>query len=228
MLRACGVEERLPLDLLDGERLDEAEMLGPPEWRRLLLGEVEAVRLGSSATEEGMADRPSPPKVVFPGAFNPLHAGHRRMVEIAREEIGRPVELEISILNVDKPPLDYLEIARCLAQFAPGQAVWLDRSATFVEKSQQFPEAVFVVGADTLRRIADPRYYGNDSAACRSALERIAARGCRFLVFGRSEEGQFVDLGSLSLPETLRNISTQVTEERFREDVSSTEIRRRS
>ncbi|MCR4412184.1 MAG: hypothetical protein NUV77_07130 [Thermoguttaceae bacterium] len=214
-----GLAERLPLDLVPGETVEASEIAAPQAWQDLLLGRRDAVRHGG---------RPATgrPAAIYPGAFHPLHAGHRHILEIAQELLGVVVEPEISILNVDKPPLDYLEIERRTAQFDCDQAVWLTRAATFDEKSRLFPGAVFVVGADTLRRIADARYYGDDPAACRAAIERIAARGCRFLVFGRSQEGCFASLDRLELPGLLRALCTGVPEERFREDISSTALRR--
>jgi hypothetical protein len=221
---ACGVAQQSPLDLLGGEQLIEARMTAPETWRDLLLGKTEALR--QRGIEKSAAGQETVPRAVFPGAFHPLHAGHRRMLQIAGKILAAPVEVEISILNVDKPPLDYLEIARRLEQFAAEQPIWLTRSATFEEKSRLFPGTTFVVGTDTLRRIADPRYYGGDASACRAAVERIAARGCRFLVFGRVEQGRIVDLADLELPRTLKSISTFVPETTFREDVSSSELRR--
>ena len=106
--------------------------------------------------------------------------------------------------------------------------MWITRLPTFEEKSRAFPGVTFVVGTDTLRRIAESRYYGSDAAACRRALERIAERGCRFLVFGRDPGEGFVALGDLALPEPLPSICREVTAEQFREDVSSTEIRKRT
>lgn len=215
---ACGVAGRLPLSLFAGEAVGEASIAAPEPWQHLLLGRRDAVRLGGSA-------QAGQPAAVYPGAFNPLHVGHRRIVQVASEILGAAVEPEIAILNVDKPPLDYLEIARRVGQFERSQAVWLTRAATFDEKSRLFPATTFVVGTDTLRRIADPAYYGNDAGACRAAIERIAARGCRFLVFGRSAEGRFVTLEELDLPEPLRAICAGVPQDRFHEDVSSTAIR---
>ena len=123
--------------------------------------------------------------------------------------------------------MDYLEIDRRLRQFPPEQAVWLTRAATFDDKSRLFPGATFVVGVDTLRRIADPRYYGNDRDFMLQSIERIIARGCRFLVFGRALGSSFIRLADLDLPEVLRRVSSEVPPEKFREDVSSTAVLRR-
>jgi hypothetical protein len=148
------------------------------------------------------------------------------MVEIAQQKLGAPVEFEISIINVDKPPLDFIEIQRRVAQFAPEQAVWLTRAPTFEEKSARFPGVTFIVGVDTLRRIADPRYHGGDPAAWLAAMERIAARGCRFLVFGREQEGRFVGLADLGLLPPLSDLCRDVPAEEFRDDISSTSLRK--
>ena len=213
---ACGVAERLKLDLLEGEQVEESRTEAPAEWQDLLLGNVENVCIHPTGR---------PPKLLFPGAFNPLHAGHRRMAQIAGEVLHEPVALEISIVNVDKPPLDYAEIGRRLDQFAPEQTVYLTRAATFEEKSRLFPGATFIVGADTMRRIAAPQYYGGNQAACQFALERIANRGCRFLLFGREMGAGFVRLADLDLPEVLQKLCREVPPDVFREDVSSTVLR---
>jgi nicotinic acid mononucleotide adenylyltransferase len=216
----CGLQSRLELDLLPEEHLESLTTLAPAAWQELLQGGRTVVRHGS---QPDPANRTS--NLIFPGAFHPLHAGHRRMAEVAEAMLGRRVEFEISIRNVDKPPLDYTEIQQRLAQFDPDQPVWLTRAATFEEKSHEFPAATFIVGADTIRRIADPCYYGGQPAM-HQAVERIAGRGCRFLVFGRLGPSGFVRLGDLDLPPALRAISIEVPAAQFREDVSSTELRR--
>jgi len=216
----CGVEGEIPLELCEGERVEHSEATAPAAWQDLLMERVDAIRHG------GPEDRPQRwPPAVFPGAFNPLHVGHRRMAAIAQKLLGVAVEFEISILNVDKPPLDYLELRRRTGQFDAAQTVWLTRLATFEAKSRRFPGATFVVGADTLRRIAEPRYYGGDARACRAALESIAERGCRFLVFARSEKGEVVTVADLDLPAPLPAICRQVPPEQFLEDISSTKLR---
>jgi hypothetical protein len=215
---ACGMDERLPLDLEQDEPVQRHETVAPPAWRDLLLERREAV----CVAECGEVAR-----VVFPGAFNPMHVGHRRMAELARERLGSEVHHEISIVNVDKPPMDYTEMEQRVEQFGEGRPVWLTRAATFEGKSSLFPGATFIVGVDTLRRIAAPKYYGHDVAARDEAIERIARRGCRFLVFNRDMGTGFVRLGDLDLPGALTALCEEVPPDQFREDISSTELRRR-
>lgn len=218
---ASGTGRRLPEALTADEEVQRLRFDAPKSWQDLLMGRIDAIR------RDGLPERgENAPKAVFPGAFNPLHSGHRNMAAIAEDLLGVPVDFELSILNVDKPPLDYLEMDRRSGQFEPPQTVWLSRLATFEAKSRRFPEATFVVGADTLRRIAELRYYDNSEATRRRALEQIASQGCRFLVFARAESGRLVRLSDLKLPEPLRSICREVPPERFREDISSTEIRR--
>ncbi|MGA2797802.1 MAG: CinA family protein [Thermoguttaceae bacterium] len=214
---SCGLEARLTLDLLEGENVEELRTVAHQPWQDLLLGKVEILSQGKTI--------PANPAILS-GAFNPLHVGHRRIAEVGADLLKKPVTMEITILNPDKPPLDYYEIDRRTAQFAPDQPLYLTRAATFEEKARLFPGATFLVGADTLRRIAMDRYYHNNPAACRTCLEYIARRGCRFLVFGRDMGTGFMQLADLDLPEVLRAICRDVPPEIFREDVTSTGIRK--
>jgi len=111
-----------------------------------------------------------------------------------------------------------------MVQFG-GEAVGLTRAPTFVKKAQLFPGATFVVGADTVERVGQVRYYGHE-AAMQQAIESIAAGGCRFLVFGRVIDGAFQTLEELRLPPRLAALCQGVPAEAFREDISSTELRK--
>jgi glycerol-3-phosphate cytidylyltransferase-like family protein len=156
-----------------GETIVQHTQAAESEWRQLLLGEVQCV--GCDAA----------PKVVFPGAFNPLHCGHVKMAELAAEKLGSGVAYELSITNVDKPPLDFVEInerMRTIREQDPAREVLLTTAPTFVEKARLVAGATFVVGADTVVRIADSKYYEGDERRRDAAIAEIAAAGCRFLV----------------------------------------------
>jgi len=217
---AAGLEDRLPVPLLPEEKIESSRAEAPTGWQQVLLGHTPALMVGQPPKAPSGRMR-----AILSGAFNPRHQGHRRMAEVAQQVYSLHVEYELSLDNVDKPPLDYYELDRRLGQFGPEEVVWLTRAPTFVEKADLFPGATFLVGADTLRRIADPKYYGS-RAACQEAWQRIAARGCRFLVFGRDWGIGFIRLGDLDLPEVLRSLCREVPPEQFREDICSTALRR--
>ena len=156
-------------------------------------------------------------------AFNPIHDGHRGMINSAREMLGQDVTLELSIRNVDKPPLDFLTMSeRCTDEYE----LVFSNAPTFAEKSAIFPDTAFIVGLDTIVRIDEPRYYGSETVR-NQALATMAARGVRFLVFGRQTGDSFNTLTDVSLSKTLEDMCSAVTEDQFRHDISSTEIRSR-
>jgi hypothetical protein len=168
------------------------------------------------------------PTALLPGAFNPIHAGHRALADTAAEILGLPVALELSIANVDKPLLAADEVQRRLLPLAGEAAVWLTHAPRFVDKAELFPGAVFVVGADTALRLVDPRYYEDDPARVPQALEHLRAHGCRFLVACRVDgAGRCVELADVPAPAGWREMFTAIPAQRFRLDLSSTEIRLR-
>lgn len=163
------------------------------------------------------------PKAIFPGAFNPIHDGHRRMAAVAARRLGTDVAYEICIRNVDKPPLNFYDMRQRRTQFDEGE-VWLTNTPTFVEKARAFGAVTFVVGTDTVSRIADPKYY--EDGALNEAIDELSDVGCRFLVFGRKEGQRFVTLDDLTLPKKLRALCDGVRETEFRSDLSSSFIRK--
>src|SRR5690606_3106112 len=140
------------------------------------------------------------------------------------ERLGCQVVWELSVANVDKPPLDYLAIADRTSQFG-SDAYLLTQAPTFVEKGRLLPGVTFVVGADTIERVGQTRYYNDEPAVRDTAIDELTELGCRFLVFGRQVGDQFQTLDELDLPPRLRSLCEGVAEEEFRHDISSSAIR---
>ena len=195
------------------DQIQRRQHVAPAVWSDLLLGKRSSLAIPEHT-----------PKVLFPGAFNPLHSGHEQMAELAAARCGAPVTFELSIINVDKPPLDFIELNDRLQQLA-GRNVLVTRAPTFAEKAPMAPGCVFVAGLDTVARIGMPEYYNHDASLRDAALAAVAAAGCRFLVFPRLYDGKFRTLAEAELPPALRALCDEVPESAFRADVSSTQLR---
>jgi cytidyltransferase-like protein len=129
------------------------------------------------------------------------------------------VMFEIGALNADKPPLPREEVLRRLAQFDVATnplfekygltniAVCITSEPLFLGKSYLFPGCRFVVGADTMVRLVNGKYYhdpprqstkADGTQECGpelqqhrgvtnmvAALTRVAENKCSFIVGGR-------------------------------------------
>lgn len=173
-------------------------------------------------------------KLLLPASFHPIHEAHREMARIASEMTGNTCHYEMSIINADKPPLTYTEIYSRLDYF--DQQVdfgsknegdlWITRLPTFVEKAREFAPVTFVVGADTARRICDPRFYGDSERNMLAALTEMRDLGVKFVCFARKVDGEICSGISDDTPEIFRTMAETVDPQTFVSDVSSTEIRR--
>ena len=61
--------------------------------------------------------------------------------------------------NVDKPALSYWHLERRIQGLKAAGSYVITSAPTFREKATLFPSACFIVGADTILRIDNDRYY---------------------------------------------------------------------
>jgi hypothetical protein len=228
LARACGIAATSPRSLLDAdehyaETVVAAGDMAVDTIDQLLAGELDRVTVQPDG--QMMLSAPQP-FLLFPGSFNPLHEGHLLLARVAEELRQQPLAFEISVTNVDKPPLAGETVRHRLAQFAWKSPVELTRAPTFLEKSRLFPGATFVVGADTADRLVAPKYYGDDEARMHDALAEIANSGGSFLVAVRIDAaGRVRALNDIPVPRRYADLFTEIPEHRFRSDTSSSEIR---
>lgn len=218
--QAAGAIRPPPLKLLKGERIvrrraaesDPVRMLGSGSARWVLI-EADG-RRRPDAKVKGL---------VYCGSFNPLHYGHEALAAEAARVTGLPVTFELAAVNAEKAPTSRGELERRLAQFWRRHRVAVTHSPLFAQKAELFPGCTFLVGYDTAARMVDRRFYGNRVAVRDRALGRILAAGCRVLVAGRLQGGQFKTLKDLSPPAWARKLFIELPE--FRADVSATDLR---
>ena len=122
------------------------------------------------------------------------------MKDLAEQETGKKIFFEICIQNVDKPPISYHQIKKTVMQFNDSENWVLTKAGKFSEKSKLFPNSTFIIGADTLVRIMDERFYESRKEMLKE-LEIFNENNNHFLVFGREYQGKFTTLADVQLPD---------------------------
>ena len=160
--------------------------------------------------------------IILSGSFNPLHEGHIELLKASSKEFKKNPLYEISIKNVDKSKINFNDLINRINQFKSLGKLVVTNSAKFEEKSNIFKKSIFVIGYDTALRLVDDKYYDDDF---RKSLKIIEKNNCSFLVSGWFINKKYKKPNNINFEEYdyLFNI---LSEEKFRIDISSTELRR--
>ena len=207
----CGVNNELPKLT---QKIEYEVFNSKPEWHALESGKKSLVH----STLE-------PSKLIFPGAFNPMHKGHKRIQKIAEERTRMPATFEISIGNVEKTLLSYFEIHKVLDQFKPDDRWALANAPTFADKARIFKDSTFILGIDTLIRMFDEKFYVDQKQMLES-IDIFNANDVNFIVFGRKIGDIYKTLDQVSIPTSIADRFQGIPESEFRLDISSREIKK--
>src|SRR5213075_904160 len=103
LARGCGIAAPSPRSLFDAdENYAETVVAAVDPIDRLLAGDLDRVTVQPDG--EMILSAPQP-FVLFPGSFNPMHEGHVLLARVAEQHTQQPLAFELSVTNVDKPPL---------------------------------------------------------------------------------------------------------------------------
>lgn len=165
--------------------------------------------------------------VLYPGTFNPLHLGHKGCADNAEalfieERHRKPQVVYATCINpAHKPPPTAVDLLRKASQMKGNNFLLTQNDALYIEKARAFPFATFVIGADVLLTLLDPKWTTDPKAL----IDEFVKLGTRFYVVGRVVQQQFV-----TLYHVINQYPGLLPEDNFqhlfgRWDISSTELR---
>lgn len=172
---------------------------------------------------DGSRQQASPSGLYLPTSMDPLHHGHKALMEAAEFADQGPEGSGSYLVEVDPPHKANPTLQDLLSKVAAARAdsqpiEFSSGEPLFLDKARARPGSVFAVGYDTALRLVDPSWGYNVSAM----LNELDELGTVFIVAGRLHEGVYKTVESIpecaSRTALFYPVPTRV-------DVSSTEIR---
>mmetsp|Transcript_13474 Transcript_13474/g.15643 ORF Transcript_13474/g.15643 Transcript_13474/m.15643 type:complete len:124 (-) Transcript_13474:36-407(-) len=117
-----------------------------------------------------------------------------------------------------------------MKQFITSQRrILVVRSPLFIHIARIWPSTIFILGYDTFTRLLLPKYYDNDPANVVKVLDEFRSTKAHFLVSGRYDANRQEYIvpdfdKDLEYPD-YKDLFSVLTEDEFRVDLSSTELR---
>ena len=179
LAKACGIDINIIPNGLYAHETFDVKFQSNEDARRIIM------------KDSGMyiSDEPRNNTInIYSGSFNPKHAGHDAIYDIASKVFNGPVYYELTIHNADKGMLDFVDINERLKQFIGVNQYILTAAPTTKQKidiiKNQYPDVNIniAMGVDTWNRIWDVKYgYEPKFLETYFANQKV-----KFLVFGRN------------------------------------------
>lgn len=223
-------------ELLMGEPLPDIQIVSAVELARTRILAHPFFRAdGSRGT---LADIDFTDTVEYPGAYNPPHAGHhgaaKASMKTHAKRFGeyRTLLYSTATTHPIKGPMGPAEMLQRAAMMRGYNFLLTENDALYVEKARARPGTDFIMGADALDRLLDPRW----GIEPNDLIKELVALGCRILVPGRLVGDTFMTCNEVMInrgvwPGEANAQRDMICPEdvfipvNFRLDLSSTELR---
>lgn len=158
---ACNVKCSLNTYFANTETLKEEGYICISEIVDLFNGKLSHIQFSNY-------NIPNKLEVFYSGSFNPIHEAHIAILNKAYKVLNKEIGFELSLSNVDKPPMDFIDINNRTNSLSKFGRVLITNSPKYIDKikvikkyNPSIKEIIFIVGIDTWDRIFDEKYYSN-------------------------------------------------------------------